>query len=699
MKLLIVESPNKCATIQKYLGSEYEVISCVGHFRDLSKGGKKNSKETSKYGFNPETLDVDWEIKKDKKLIKTLKDKINEASHVYIATDPDREGEAIGWHLKEYFEIPEDKYNRIIFNAVRKENILQAIDNPTKLDQSLYEAYLIRRLLDRMIGWDLSSFIQDKLRLKKYVDTAGRVQSVALWFVAEREKEIRAFVPKEFYTINASLSFQDNLYEVKYPSSNPEKLMMQGEQAKDFAKIMPKSMVVKDLKVRETKGKPLLAFNTASLFRACYNSLGMTPKRVMSNAQELFQKGYISYHRTDSVRIEKPLEEKITQFVLNKYGEKYTTPYVGNSKKADQDAHEAITALNFELSPVEFNKKEDKSDLQKVYAMIYNRTLSCVVKPPTFEKTTVQLEAATLAFQIKGSRIIFDGYTIITGQNVNDVILPEIKIGDKFDIKEIAAMRNETKPPARFNSSSLIKKLEDEKVGRPSTYSSMVEAVTADKKNYTNVEDKKIIATDKGMEVSTLLSENFKDVISPNYTVKLEDSLDKIAASSVKYTDWWKEFKNNFFSTLQTANENTGKKELQRIGEDCPKCGAPLVIKPHKRINRYIICENNVQDKNSCDFFRTEWKESDKMCPNCNIPFSIKKDKWGREFLACQNYPECRETARIDGFVPTTTGEMCTEKDCGGEIMNQKNKKTGELFESCNNWMKHKRKRRKSRKK
>ena len=179
------------------------------------------------------------------------------------------------------------------------------------------------------------------------------------------KKKIRAFVPKEFYTINASLSFQDNLYEVKYPSSNPEKLMMQGEQAKDFVKIMPKSMVVKDLKVRETKGKPLLAFNTASLFRACYNSLGMTPKRVMSNAQELFQKGYISYHRTDSVRIEKPLEEKITQFVLNKYGKQYTTPYVGNSKKADQDAHEAITALNLELSPVEFNKKEDKSDFTK----------------------------------------------------------------------------------------------------------------------------------------------------------------------------------------------------------------------------------------------------------------------------------------------------------------------------------------------
>ncbi len=350
MKLLIVESPNKCSTIQKYLGKEYEVISCVGHFRDLNKGIRKANDSMAKYGFDPETLDVNWDIKKGKKLINELKTKINEADHIYIATDPDREGEAIGWHLKEYFEIPEDKYNRIIFNAVRKENIEEAIANPSKLNVALYNAYLIRRLLDRMIGWDLSSFIQDKLHLKKYVDTTGRVQSVALWLVAQREKSIQAFKPKEFYTIEALLKFNNQEYEVKYPSNKPETLMMQETEAKEFVKIMPKEMIVSDKKVKETKGKALVAFNTASLYRACYNNLGMSPKRVLGNAQELFQKGYISYHRTDSVRIEKALEDKIANFVETKFGNKYLASYFGNGKKADQDAHEAITALNLELS-------------------------------------------------------------------------------------------------------------------------------------------------------------------------------------------------------------------------------------------------------------------------------------------------------------------------------------------------------------
>ncbi len=699
MKLLIVESPNKCATIQKYLGKEYEVISCVGHFRDLKKGFGKGNGPTDKYGFNPETLEVKWDIKKDKKLISELKTKIEEAEHIYIATDPDREGEAIGWHLKEYFQIPEDKYNRIIFKAVRKDNIINAIENPGKLNKALYQAYLIRRLLDRMIGWDLSSFIQDKLHLKKYVDTAGRVQSVALWFVAEKEKKIKAFKPQEFYTIDAKLSFNNNDYEVKYPTSSADKVMMQEKEAKEFVSIMPDKMVVTNLSVKETKGKELLAFNTASLYRACYNSFGMTPKRVLSNAQELFQKGYISYHRTDSVRIEKPLEEKIASFVKGKYGDKYITPYVGNKLKADQDAHEAIVVLNLDLDPETFSTKESKSDLIKVYRTIYNRTLGCVVKPPIFEKTTVELEAATLKFNVKGSRIIFDGYIAITGQNPNDVILPEIKIGDEFIINSVKSTKNETKPPARYNASSLIKKLEDEKVGRPSTYSSMIEAVIADKKHYANVEEKRIFATDKGLEVSNVIAKNFADIISPSYTSKLEESLDQIANSETDYKTWWIQFKDNFFSTLEKANKSTQKKQLEKTGEKCPDCYADLVIKPSKNAHKYIICETKVHNNDACNFYEVKWEKSEQKCPNCNIAFEIKKNKRGQEFLACSNYPICQKTARTDGFIPTETGIFCGEDGCVGRIMNQKNKKTGELFESCEFWVRHLKSKRNSKKK
>ncbi len=314
------------------------------------------------------------------------------------------------------------------------------------------------------------------------------------------------------------------------------------------------------------------------------------------------------------------------------------------------------------------------------------------MKPPIFEKTTIELEAATLKFTLKGSRVVFDGFIKATGQNPKDIILPEINVGDKFDISKIDATKNETKPPARYNASSLIKKLEDEKVGRPSTYSSMVEAVVSDNKGYSQLDEKKIKATKKGLEISEALSANFQDIISPSYTSKLEESLDNIARSKVDYKSWWKEFKDNFYKTLESANLNTDKKELEKTGEDCPECSSPLVVKPSRTADRYIICQNKVNDPNSCDFFKTEWPVSDRLCLKCDTPFFIKKNKKREEFLGCQNYPKCKVTARMDGFVPTKTGVFCTEEGCKGEIMNQKNKKTNELFESCNMWFKHKKK-------
>lgn len=650
--IIIVESPAKCKTISKYLGGDYTVVSSKGHIRDLATSGKYGLGIDIENDFKP-----NYEIIKGKKKdVKYLKDLIEKADHIYLATDPDREGETISWHLYDELKVPDEKYDRIVFNEITKDVVLKALKNPRRIDMNLVHSGEARRFLDRIIGFRLSKVMQSKTSGK----SAGRVQSVALKLIVDREREILAFIPKEYWTIEADFKdFKANLetYKEKDIEIPNEK------EADKILDSLTNTFTIKKVEEKEKKRSAKEVFKTSTLQQACSNKLGFAASKTMKIAQKLYEgielddgfHGLITYMRTDSVRLSDEFTSASFAYINSKYGKDYVG-YVKKGKKTEnvQDAHEGIRPTNINYEPDKI-KKYLAPDEYKLYRIIYYRALASLMADAKFNSTTVLLDNNDYGFKATGSVLTFDGYLKVYGdyEDQEDTILPDFKNYKAGIILSdtITKTQHFTKPPARFTESSLIKELESLGIGRPSTYATIISTIKD--RGYVTIEDKKFVPTEVGFETTDKLQEFFSSIVNVKYTANMEKDLDEIAEGNEDYKKMLKDFYDNFAPLVDNAFKNMEKKKPEETGEKCPECGSPLVIRKGK-YGQFTACSNYP----TCKYIKKENKQTEKeiicKCPKCEGNIIVRKTKKGKEFYGCDNFPKCKYAS---WYKPT--GDKC----------------------------------------
>lgn len=650
--IIIVESPAKCKTISKYLGGDYTVVSSKGHIRDLATSGKYGLGIDIENDFKP-----NYEIIKGKKKdVKYLKDLIKKADHIYLATDPDREGETISWHLYDELKVPDEKYDRIVFNEITKDVVLKALKNPRRIDMNLVHSGEARRFLDRIIGFRLSKVMQSKTSGK----SAGRVQSVALKLIVDREREILAFIPKEYWTIEADFKdFKANLetYKEKDIEIPNEK------EADKILDSLTNTFTIKKVEEKEKKRSAKEVFKTSTLQQACSNKLGFAASKTMKIAQKLYEgielddgfHGLITYMRTDSVRLSDEFTSASFAYINSKYGKDYVG-YVKKGKKTEnvQDAHEGIRPTNINYEPDKI-KKYLAPDEYKLYRIIYYRALASLMADAKFNSTTVLLDNNDYGFKATGSVLTFDGYLKVYGdyEDQEDTILPDFKNYKAGIILSdtITKTQHFTKPPARFTESSLIKELESLGIGRPSTYATIISTIKD--RGYVTLEDKKFVPTEVGFETTDKLQEFFSSIVNVKYTANMEKDLDEIAEGNEDYKKMLKDFYDNFAPLVDNAFKNMEKKKPEETGEKCPECGSPLVIRKGK-YGQFTACSNYP----TCKYIKKENKQTEKeiicKCPKCEGNIIVRKTKKGKEFYGCDNFPKCKYAS---WYKPT--GDKC----------------------------------------
>ena len=650
--IIIVESPAKCKTISKYLGGDYTVVSSKGHIRDLATSGKYGLGIDIENDFKP-----NYEIIKGKKKdVKYLKDLIEKADHIYLATDPDREGETISWHLYDELKVPDEKYDRIVFNEITKDVVLKALKNPRRIDMNLVHSGEARRFLDRIIGFRLSKVMQSKTAGK----SAGRVQSVALKLIVDREREILAFIPKEYWTIEADFKdFKANLetYKEKVIEIPNEK------EADKILDSLTNTFTIKKVEEKEKKRSAKEVFKTSTLQQACSNKLGFAASKTMKIAQKLYEgielddgfHGLITYMRTDSVRLSDEFTSASFAYINSKYGKDYVG-YVKKGKKTEnvQDAHEGIRPTNINYEPDKI-KKYLAPDEYKLYRIIYYRALASLMADAKFNSTTVLLDNNDYGFKATGSVLTFDGYLKVYGdyEDQEDTILPDFKNYKSGIILSdtITKTQHFTKPPARFTESSLIKELESLGIGRPSTYATIISTIKD--RGYVTIEDKKFVPTEVGFETTDKLQEFFSSIVNVKYTANMEKDLDEIAEGNEDYKKMLKDFYDNFAPLVDNAFKNMEKKKPEETGEKCPECGSPLVIRKGK-YGQFTACSNYP----TCKYIKKENKQMEKeiicKCPKCEGNIIVRKTKKGKEFYGCDNFPKCKYAS---WYKPT--GDKC----------------------------------------
>lgn len=650
--IIIVESPAKCKTISKYLGGDYTVVSSKGHIRDLATSGKYGLGIDIENDFKP-----NYEIIKGKKKdVKYLKDLIEKADHIYLATDPDREGETISWHLYDELKVPDEKYDRIVFNEITKDVVLKALKNPRRIDMNLVHSGEARRFLDRIIGFRLSKVMQSKTAGK----SAGRVQSVALKLIVDREREILAFIPKEYWTIEADFKdFKANLetYKEKVIEIPNEK------EADKILDSLTNTFTIKKVEEKEKKRSAKEVFKTSTLQQACSNKLGYAASKTMKIAQKLYEgielddgfHGLITYMRTDSVRLSDEFTSASFAYINSKFGKDYVG-YVKKGKKTEnvQDAHEGIRPTNINYEPDKI-KKYLAPDEYKLYRIIYYRALASLMADAKFNSTTVLLDNNDYGFKATGSVLTFDGYLKVYGdyEDQEDTILPDFKNYKAGIILSdtITKTQHFTKPPARFTESSLIKELESLGIGRPSTYATIISTIKD--RGYVTLEDKKFVPTEVGFETTDKLQEFFSSIVNVKYTANMEKDLDEIAEGNEDYKKMLKEFYDNFAPLVDNAFKNMEKKKPEETGEKCPECGSPLVIRKGK-YGQFTACSNYP----TCKYIKKENKQTEKeiicKCPKCEGNIIVRKTKKGKEFYGCDNFPKCKYAS---WYKPT--GDKC----------------------------------------
>ena len=647
-KLVIVESPSKTKPIEKYLGSDYHVVSSKGHVRDLSTKGK--------FGFG---VDIDDNFKPDyvaikgkKKTIDELKKDVKNSSFVYLATDPDREGEAISWHLYDCLGLDDAKYERVVFNEITKSAVLEAFKHARKIDKDLVNSQETRRILDRIIGFRLSKLMQAKTD----GSSAGRVQSVALKLVVDREREIEKFNPEEYWSIEAIFNdFEADLYG--YKDKNIE--IKNEIEANKILDKLSNSFKIEDVSKKTQNKKSKFPYITSTLQQDASNKLGFNAKKTMSIAQKLYEGielsdetvGLITYMRTDSTRLSNEFINPALKYIEAKFGKEYVGKFKVSKKTENvQDAHEAIRPTSIDRDPISV-KPFLSADEYKLYKMIYARALASLMSDAKTDNTTVILDNNDYKFKVNGQVLVFDGYLKIFKdyEDVTENILPPFEDYKSNVIvsKEINKEQHFTKPPARYTEAKLIKEMEELGIGRPSTYAKTMDTLRT--RGYVNIVDKRFIPTEIGIEITDKLQECFSHLINVKYTAKMEDDLDKIATGDLVWSKVLDEFYKEFEPSVKNAFTKMEKKPPEETGESCPNCGNPLVIRKG-RYGKFVACSNYPE----CKYVKTEEKEEICNCPNCDGKIVEKKSKRGKIFFGCDNYPKC-QTA----FWDRPTGEFC----------------------------------------
>lgn len=635
--LVIVESPSKSKTIEKYLGKDYKVVSSKGHIRDLATKGKYGLGVDLENNFAP-TYEI---IKGKKKMVSDLKKEVKAADKVYLATDPDREGEAISWHLKDELNIKDKDYERVVFNEITKNTVIDAFNHARKIDDDLVRSQETRRILDRIIGFRLSKLMQSKTGGK----SAGRVQSVALKLIVDRENEINNFIKEEYWDITGVFNeFEANLEKYK-----DEKVEIHNEaEADEILSKLSNVFKIEDVSKKEKNKQSKPPFITSTLQQEASTKLGFNAKKTMSIAQKLYEgidlgnetTGLISYMRTDSIRLSDEFVKSAYQYIERNYGKEYLG-IVKKSKKTEnvQDAHEAIRPTSINRTP-EVVKEYLTTDEYKLYKMIYYRALSSLMKDAKQEQTSVTLDNNNYKFKVTGSVIVFDGYLKVYKdyEDNTDIILPPFDTykSNVLVSNSIEKTQHFTKPPARYTEAKLIKEMEDLGIGRPSTYAKTMETLVD--RGYVKVIDKKFNPTEIGIETTNKLQEYFSNLINVKYTAKMEDDLDKIADGKMVWVNLLDSFYKEFEPMLENAFSNMEKKKAEQTGELCPECGSPLVIRKGK-YGEFTACSNYP----TCKYIKKEEKKVVEVCkcPKCDGVVIEKKTKRGKIFYGCSNYPRC----------------------------------------------------------
>ena len=633
-KLVIVESPSKAKTIKKYLGGDYEVIASQGHIVDLPA--------------NKLAVDVDNDFKPEyktmpekAKLIKDIKDSAKDKEVVYLATDPDREGEAIAWHLKNLLKIKDTDKCRIEFNEITKNAVKKAVESPRVINQYLVDAQQARRILDRIVGYKLSPLLWKKV---KKGTSAGRVQSVALKIIIDKEREIQAFVPEDYFVMFARLAKGNDIVTAKFYGDKNGKMELKDEKTVNsiIKKIDGKDYEVTDVKKSERRKNPPAPFTTSSLQQEASRKLGFGVKKTMMVAQRLYEHGFITYMRTDSTRLSEDAKNMAKKYITDTFGKNYYLNREFKTSETAQDAHEAIR-------PTHLDEEIDLSgDDLKLYTLILNRFLASQMSVAVYDTTRIRVEVEDYVFYINGSTIKFDGFMklYIEGKdekrkrkdadddedNDEENVLPEINVGDILKQKELKSDKKTTEPPARYTEASLVKAMEENGVGRPSTYAPTIS--TIEDRLYIEKEGKYLVPTDLGMVVNKLLEDNFKDIVDVKFTADMEHKLDEVAENKIDYIQMLKDFYGPFISNLNEVQDKIEKVKVPEQESDvvCEKCGRTMVIK-HGKFGKFLACPGFPE----CSNIKPFNESIDVPCPDCGGKVIIKHTKTRRPFYVCEN--------------------------------------------------------------
>lgn len=705
--LVIVESPAKAKTISRFLGKEYKVLASMGHVRDLPK---------SKMGIDVEAdFEPSYLIPVDKrKIIKQLKDELASAEQLWLATDEDREGEAIGWHLLRALKVDEEKMpvKRIVFHEITEKAIKEAIETPRVIDQNVVNAQQARRVLDRLVGYELSPLLWRKIR---YGLSAGRVQSVAVRLVVEREREIKAFVPEEYWQIIGVFKKQGEeiIFEAELLRKGDEKLPIKnGEQANEILKNLGgANYKVVSVEEKEIKKNPPPPFITSTLQQEASRKLNFSVKKTMMLAQQLYEgidigsgeTGLITYMRTDSVNLSDFALEACKELIKREYGPEYALdmPRRYKGRKSAQEAHEAIRPVEVNLKPQEAARFLSR-DQANLYELIWKRTIACQMAPAVLDKVGVDIEANNYIFRATGQTVKFPGFMGVymegqdSGEEENQMgekFLPKLNEGEVLDLQKLNSDQHFTKPPARYTEASLVKKLESEGIGRPSTYAPTITTIMT--RGYIEKEGKVLKPTDVGEVVTDLLVENFPTIVDYKFTAQMEDSLDQVEEGKIEWVPMLREFYGPFHANIEEKEKVLKKENIvnEESDEVCEKCGSKMVIKLG-RFGKFLSCSNYPECKNAKpmagqkeqqetpEVSELREKLKDKKCDKCGKPMELKVGRYG-PFLRCSDYPECKNIQSVVVF----SGVKCNKCETG-QLVERRTRKAGKIFWGCNKFPK-----------
>ncbi len=691
---IIVESPAKVKTIQKILGKDYDVDASVGHVRDLPS---KSIGVDEDHDFTPH-----YEILHGKKkVVDRLKKAAAKANHVYLAPDPDREGEAIAWHVAELIKKANPNIRRIQFNEITASAVKEALKQARDLDKRLFDSQQARRILDRLVGYRLSPLLWQKV---KRGISAGRVQSVALRLIVDREKERRAFVAEEYWVFKVELQGSEPpTFEAELWKLDGKKVWIKtGEEAEALAQELRNSpFAVQDVKEKQRRRQPKPPFITSTLQQEASARLKFSAKKTMSVAQKLYEgldigsrgtTALITYMRTDSVRISQEAREQAKAWILERFGPEYypEKPRYFKTKGSAQDAHEAVRPVDVQLTPDEL-RPFLSNDQYKLYRLIWQRFLASQAQVAKYWDTAVDITAGRTLWRVKGERLIFPGFLAIYTPNEagKEVALPPLQPGDPLDLIRLQHEQKFTQPPPRFSEASLVRKLEELGIGRPSTYAQILSTIRS--RDYVRMESRLFAPTELGFTVNDLLVAHFSNLMEVQFTAQMEERLDQVAEGSLVWTDLLKDFAAQFYPTLDKAREEMAQvKTGKETGLVCAECGRPLVIKFGKN-GEFLACSGYPDCRYSSNFVRDEKggiqqvaKEKQQLekvgvCPECGADLVIKKARTGSRFIACSAYPKCKHAE------PLSTGVPCPREGCSGQLV-EKSSKRGKIFYACDQY-------------